>query len=181
MFYYIVLIISFFLLFLSIIILIFSISLLFTFLYTKVPYVRTPKKVLKIILNEIKLKPVDVVYDLGCGNARFLIMIKKQFGAKTIGYELSLWPYILARLNILLNKSKTKVFNRNFYKENLSNADLIFCFLLTDVMPKVQKQLEKQLKKGAKVISFSFSIKDWKPYKTIETKPGKSKIYFYQR
>ena len=172
---------SFLVLLLSIIILIFSISLFFTFLYTKVPYVRTPKKVLKIILNEINLKPENVAYDLGCGNARFLIMIEKKFGAKTIGYELSLWPYILARLNIFFSKSKTRVLNKNFYKENLSNADLIFCFLLTDVMPKVQKQLEKQLKKGAKVISFAFSIKAWKPYKVIETKPGKSKIYFYQR
>ena len=134
-----------------------------------------------MIINEIDLRPDNIVYELGCGNARFLITVEKKFGANTIGYELAPWPYFLARLNIILNKSKTKVFHKNFYKEDLSNTDLVFCYLIDSVMLKLQKQLEIQLKKGAKVISFAFPIKAWKPYKVIEIKQGGSKIYFYQR
>lgn len=178
------LVISLIFLFFLIIVLAFVIVMFFVLVITKVPYVKTPKKILNIILNEINLKPDNVVCELGCGNARFLIKVEKKFGAETIGYELSPWPYFLARLNIFINKSKTKIFNKNFYKENLAYADVIFCFLISNVMPKVQAQLEKQLKKGAQVISFAFPIHAWQPTKVISPNPENkkaSKIYFYQR
>lgn len=161
-----------------------TITILLILIYTGVPFVKTPKKAIEKIWQQVKIKPTDVVYDLGCGDAQFLIKAEKKFGAKTIGFELSPWPFFLAKLNILLNKAKTKVFYRNFYKEDLSDANLIFCFLIDSVMPKVGKQLTQQLKRGAQVISFAFPIKEWRPTKVIETNPGNkkaSKIYFYQR
>lgn len=151
---------------------------------TKVPFVRTPKKVVEKILSELDIKPTDIVYDLGCGDAQFLIAVEKRFGCQTIGYEISPTAYILAKINISLNKAKTKLFYHNFYHQDLSKADFVFCFLIDSVMPKVQKLLEKQLKKGAQVISFAFPIKEWQPTKVIDSdsqNPKASKIYFYQR
>jgi SAM-dependent methyltransferase len=151
---------------------------------TKVPFVKTPKKVLEKILSELSIKPTDIVYDLGCGDAQFLIAVEKRFGCQTIGYEISPTAFLLAKLNISLNKAKTKVFYHNFYYQDLSKADFVFCFLIDSVMPKVQRLLEKQLKKGSQVISFAFPIKEWQPTKVIDSDPKNpkaSKIYFYQR
>jgi len=181
---YLIFIILIILLMLAVIISIFTVIVFFILLLTGVPFVKTPKKVMEKILEEVKIKPTDVVYDLGCGDAQFLLAVEKRFGCKTIGYELSPIAYFLAKINIKVNKVKTNVFYKNFYKENLADADVIFCFLIDSVMPKVQKLLEKQLKKGARVISFAFPIKEWQPTKVIETDPGNkkaSKIYFYQR
>jgi len=160
-----------------------AVYILIVLIYTKVPFVRTPTKVINTILDENIIKPNHTVYDLGCGSAKFLIAIEKNVGAKTIGYEISPWAYFLAKMNTWLRKSKTKVHYKNFYKENLTKADIVFCFLLDSVMPKVKKQLEQQLKKGSTVISFAFPIKDWEPKKLLNPFPNKkksSKIYIYQ-
>lgn len=161
-----------------------SLFILIILFYTRVPFVRTPLKIINQILKNAKISPNQTIYDLGCGDARFLIEVEKHTGAKTVGFELSPWAYFLAKLNIWFNNSQTKIFYKNFYKENLAPADVIFCFLLDSVMEKVGKQLEQQLKPGATVISFAFHIPQWKPSEIIEPFPEKkksSKIYIYQR
>lgn len=158
--------------------------ILFVLLYFKVPFVRVPKEVISKVLTEINITKDMNVYDLGCGNARVLLEIEKQTGAKTIGFEISPWAYFMARLNILVHQSKTKVLYKNFYHQDVSDADVVFCYLLDTVMPKVGKQLEAQLKPGAIVISFAFPIKAWEPTKVMlpftDTKKT-SKLYIYQR
>lgn len=152
--------------------------------YTKVPFVRTPNRVIAMVLDEANIKPGENVYDLGCGDARFLIEVEKRTGANTFGFEIAPWAYFLARLNIKLKKSKTVLYHKNFYKQDLSGADVVFCFLMDSVMPKVQAKLEQDLKPGARVISFAFAIKAWQPAKIIDSKkfhPRASKIYIYQR
>lgn len=161
-----------------------AIAILIILFYTKVPFVRTPKHVAEKIITKANIKPNDKVYDLGCGDARLLINIEKRTGAQTIGYEISPWAYILAQLNIFRQKAKTRVLYKNFYHADLSDADVVFCFLMDTVMPKVGKQLEKQLKAGTRVISYAFAIKDWQPMEVIATRPNdpkSSKIYIYQR
>ena len=171
-------------LFLTILFAILVIYILIVLLKTKVPFVRTPERVINQVLQEITIKPTDTVYDLGCGNARFLITVEKKTGARTIGYEISPWAYFLSQVNIRLRKAKTIVHYKNFYKADLSTANVVFCFLINSVMPKVGKQLERQLQPGSTVICFGFAIKAWQPAKIILTKPDNprsSKIYIYQR
>jgi len=181
---YLWLIILIILLIIAVIISLFTIVIFLILVFTRVPFVKTPKKVMEKIFEEVKFKPTDVVYDLGCGDGQFLIETEKRYGCKTIGYELSPIAYWLAIINIKVNKAKTRVFYKNFYHQDLSNADTVFCFLIDSVMPKVGKQLEQQLKKGAQIISFAFPIKEWRPTKVIDSdskNPKASKIYFYQR
>lgn len=171
------------LLFIAIFFLIFALYIFIILIYTKVPFVKTPRRSIDIILDKIKISPTDIVFDIGCGDASMLIAIEKKFGAKTIGYEISPWAYLLAKMNIYANKAKTKVLYKNFYKEDLSGANVVFCFLIVAVMEKVGRQLKKQLKPGATVISYGFHIPDWEPIEVIDTgqnNPKSSKIYIYK-
>lgn len=148
------------------------------------PFVTTPKWVIEKLVNKIDLKNNSIVFDLGCGDARILLALEKKFSnLKLIGYELAWWPYVVAKLKIELKKSKIKVFHQNFYKTDLSNADLIFCFLIDSVMPKLEKQLKEQLKPGARVISYGFKFPNWQPVEIIANpkKPRGSKINIYQK
>ncbi len=149
----------------------------------KVPFAPTPKKNLKIIINELNLKPGEVFYDLGCGDGRFLIAATKR-GAKAIGFEISLWAYLRGKINILLNKSKAKIFFSNFYRANISDADAVFCFLIDTVMPKVEAKLKKELKPGARIACYGFKLPTWPPVKIIDLKPldkRASNIYLYKK
>ncbi len=152
-------------------------------LFTKVPFVPTPKRNVKIIIDQLALKPGQIFYDLGCGDGRFLIEAQNR-GAKAIGFEISLWAYLRAKINLLINKSQAKIFYKNFYQANLSNASGVFCFLMDTVMPKVEAKLKKELGIGAKIVCYGFPLPSWPPEKIIDLKPKdrkSSKIYLYRK
>lgn len=148
------------------------------------PFVTTPKWVIEKFVDKIDLKNNSIVYDLGCGDAKVLFALEKKFpNLKLIGYELAWWPYVVAKLKIKLKKSKIKILHQNFYKANFSDADIIFCYLIDTVMPKLESQLKIQLKPGAKVFSYGFKFPNWQPAEIIPNplKPKGSKINFYQK
>ncbi|MDX9893555.1 MAG: 50S ribosomal protein L11 methyltransferase [Patescibacteria group bacterium] len=152
-----------------------------TILIVQVPFVPTPKKNVKIIIDQLNLKPGQIFYDLGCGDGRFLIATA-QAGASAIGFEVSPFAYVKAKLNIWLNRSSAKIFYQNFYRQNISNADAVFCFLMDVVMPKVEKKLLTELKPGAKVVCYGFKLPNWQPSKIIDLNPANKKssnIYLY--
>ncbi|MFA6255449.1 MAG: hypothetical protein WC675_05520 [Patescibacteria group bacterium] len=151
--------------------------------FTKVPFVPTPKKNVKIVIDQFELKPGQIFYDLGCGDGQFLIEAESR-GAKTIGFEVSPWAYAKGRFNLWRHKSQAKIIFKNFYDQNISEADAVFCFLIDTVMPKVEEKLKRELKLGAKIISYGFTMPSWPPVKIVEIKKGNkraSKIYLYQK
>lgn len=150
---------------------------------TKVPFAPTPKRNVKIVIDKLELKPGQIFYDLGCGDGRFLIEAEKR-GAKAIGFEISPWAFLKAKLNLWLYKSKAKILYKNFYHTNISDADAVFAFLMDNVMPKVEAKLKKELKSGAKIACYGFKLPTWLPIKVIDLKPQdkrSSKIYLYQK
>jgi len=146
-----------------------------------VPFASTPERNIEKALNLLELKPGDTLYDLGCGDGRALLAAERR-GAKAIGYEISPWPYLKAQYNLFKAKSKAKIFLKNFYQVNISDADAVFCFLLNRVMDRVEKKLSSELKPGTKVVSYGFPFTTRKPSSTIDTNPenpNASKIYLY--
>ena len=171
--------VSLILIFIALILLTLSIVILFL---VRVPYAPTPKRMIKKIIDELDIKKGDIVYDLGCGDGRFLFAAETK-GATAIGYELSPMVYYKALLTKILKKSKVKLRQKNFYKANISNANIVFCFLVDTVMPRVAKKLKSELKPGAKIVSYGFAFPDWEPDKVIipalEDKTS-SKVFIYK-
>ncbi|MFA5070332.1 MAG: class I SAM-dependent methyltransferase [Patescibacteria group bacterium] len=176
--------ILYFLLFVTIIILAFFLNNLYALLKIKVPYVATPVWAINYIINNLAFKDSAVVYDLGCGDARFLVALKKKYPKiKAVGYELAWWPFLMAKRQIKRSKLDIDLKRGNFYNARLSEADIIFCFLIHSVMPKLEKKLLEELKPGAQVISYGFKFPNWKTKEIIANpdKPNGSKINIYQK
>jgi hypothetical protein len=51
----------------------------------------------------------------------------------------------------------------NFYKADLSDADVVFVYATSKEVVKLAPHLEKQLKKGARVVSISADFPEWEP------------------
>jgi len=150
------------------------------------PYVPSGKKLINKILAEIDFKENSRVYELGCGDARFLRALVGKKNIQAIGYEYFIIPFMVARLYNFLQGNKIKVYYKDFFKVNLADADFIFCFLLTKEMENLEEKLKKELKSGAMVISNTFQFKDWPPAKTIILDTNKksglnNKIYIYRK
>ena len=142
------------------------------------PILFTPKISIRKTLEYCKIKKGGVFYDLGSGTGRNLIIASREFGLKSVGFELSPILFLISKINLFLHRVEADVWIKNFYHSDLSEADIIFCFLSSKAMKKLSSKFEKELKSGTKIISYSFPISNWNPIKIINTNnPGKIFIY----
>lgn len=145
------------------------------------PWVPTWTEDIRRALLLAKLQPGEVMMDLGSGDGKAVFLAAKEFGAKAIGIELA-WPlWLWSQLRRLWAAGDTKFILGNLFKSDISQADVIYVFGMPNKMKdKLRKKLEHDLKPGARVVSYSFSIPGWQP--VLRDKPaGKLSVYLYQR
>lgn len=126
----------------------------------KAPYVSTSGWAIRWLAEQAPIDGPMTVYDLGCGDARVLIAIKRaRPGIRAIGYERGWWPWLLAKYR----SRGTGVVIRygDFTRADLRDADVVFCFLIASVMAKVEAMLRRQLRPGATVYSYGFAFPTW--------------------
>ena len=118
-----------------------------------------------LILSE--LKSDEILYDLGSGDGRAVIMAAKDFGAKSVGIELrdDLAKKALTSINELGLEGKTEIFQNDIFDVDLSSANVVFLYLTTSANERIKPKLEEELKSGTRVVSHDYEILGWKPKK----------------
>jgi precorrin-6B methylase 2 len=151
-------------------------------LFYRVPYVPSKMRVIKKVLSLAKLKKGQKVYDLGCGDGRFLIEAYKKAKVEATGFEMAPIPYLLAQLNKYIHKAKVSIQMKNFFKYNLHDADVIFCYLLPETLADLREKFQTECQKGTKIICHTFQIEGLTPSKIVvkNKKTGIPNIYMYQ-
>lgn len=134
-----------------------------------VPFISLNKKQIEVVNRNIKLQSNDRVVDLGCGDGRVLRMSEKQGVKDLTGYEINFWAYLLAKVKNKILKSKAKIYFKNFKKVDLSEYNVVFCYLLDYYLNSLKEKFDKELRPGTKVISYAFEIKDWREPEIIYT------------
>ncbi len=144
-------------------------------------YVSTANVRIRAFLDAVHMKPGEILIDLGCGDGRVLRAARSRYHVTTIGYELN--P--LACLNALIRSFAIRgvdIRRRNFFDADLTNADVVFCYLFPDVMEDLSKKLLKELKPGSIFVSCNFPLPGFEPKKVL--RPGGSlhndPIYIYE-
>jgi len=131
------------------------------------PYVSTPLPVVRRMLTLAELKKGETFYDLGSGDGRTLIMAVQEFGAQAIGIELR--EDLAKRASTTIIEmgldSQIKIVQDDFFKVDLSSADVLFLYLTTSANDKVKPKLEQELRLGARVVSHDYEILGWTPFK----------------
>ncbi len=153
---------------LTILIIIFAILTSISSFKTKgAVFTTTHRTKIKKILDNVPMSPGEVVYDLGCGDGRFLIAAARRYNVKAIGLEINPWAYFLCRLRTFFSGERVSIYFKDFWKEDIRDADIVFCYLFPDVMWMLREKFSKELKDGARVISCNFMIPGWKPEKIL--------------
>jgi len=151
------------------------------------PYYPTPEIIVEKMLQLGDLKPGEKMYDLGSGDGRIVIMAAQKFKAKAAGVEFddSLWKQSSDRIAKLGLTASARIIHGDLMLQNYSDADLLTVYLLPFSNDKVTPMLEKQLKKGARVVSHDFEFSAWKPEKIQDIDDdgeGRShRLYLYRR
>lgn len=145
------------------------------------PWVPTWKEDIERAFRLAKLQPGETIYDLGSGDGKAIFIAAQQFRANGVGVEIA-WPlWLWSQLRRLWSKGNTRFILGNLFATPIGDADVVYIFGMPDkIKDKLRLKLERELKPGARVLSYSFAIPDWTP--VVRDKPaGKLSIYLYQR
>jgi tRNA A58 N-methylase Trm61 len=118
-----------------------------------------------LVLSE--LRPGELIYDLGSGDGRVVIMAVQEFGARGVGVELreDLVKRAIEKISEFDIGEKVKIVQSDMFNVDLSHADVITLYLTTSANEKVKPKLESELKQGARVVTHDYEILGWKPHK----------------
>jgi protein-L-isoaspartate O-methyltransferase len=128
------------------------------------PYYPTPETIVEKMLQLGGLKAGEKVFDLGSGDGRIVIIAAQKFHANAVGVELDkdLAKRSMDRITKLGLDKSAHIIAGDLLKQNYGSADLVTVYLLPDaVNNKVQPILDKQLKKGARIVAKDFEFKNW--------------------
>lgn len=152
---------------------------------TKAPYVVTSQDAIETALKLADPKPSDLIYDLGCGDARVLITATKKYRIKGAGWDISPFCVWKSRFKIRLNclQDKIRIEHQSMLRADLSKPDIIFLYTGTELMSLLEKNIFRQIKKTTRIVSVAFPFQSHKPVKTIGSRQlGKTvNIYLYTK
>lgn len=146
-----------------------------------VPVIKTPKNIIKEIIDLMSLKKEDVFVDLGCGDGKIVLEAYADAKCKCYGLDLSPIMIIIARTFRILRHpiNKDIVFNvENIYEAPLNEFTKVYCYLDTKSLKVLRKRFERFLKDGGKVYSYKYKIEGLKEKKKIELS-NKEHLYIY--
>jgi protein-L-isoaspartate O-methyltransferase len=149
------------------------------------PYYPTPQMIVEKMLELGELKKGEKLFDLGSGDGRFVVTAAQKFGADAVGVELD--PKLVAesraRIQRLKLDSRARIIEGDLFLQDYSSADLVTVYLLPSTNAKLSPLLEKQLKKGSRVVCHDFEFQDWNPERTVslEDLEGRSHTLFLYR
>ena len=143
-------------------------------------YVSTSRVRISAFLDAVPMNAEQLLVDIGCGDGRVLRQVGRRYGVRTMGYEVNLLAYIKAKI-LCFGRKNIQIKLGNFWNADLSEADVVFCYLFPDVMRDLGKKLKSDLKPGAVVVSCNFDLPGFTPERIL--RPGDSlhndPIYIY--
>ena len=133
-------------------------------LYGLPPVPSKPERIRKA-LTLARLQANEVLYDLGAGDGRVLLITARDFGAKAVGIEIGPIQCALIWLRAVASGFGNQIQVRwaNFYKADLGEADVVFVYATSKEVLKLAAHLEKRMKPGARLVSISADFPEWEP------------------
>jgi len=143
-----------------------------------------PKNVVRVALDMLKLKKNDILFDLGCGDGRILIMAAKLYGVRAIGIEIRRALVKIARENA--RKAGVlplvEIIRGDFFRIDLSAATAITLYLSLTVNNALKVKFMRELRPEARLVSIFFPIPSWTPVEVrhVRTPIKDFPIYLYK-
>lgn len=122
----------------------------------------------------------DVMFDLGCGDARILIAAAKRFGTRGVGYDLD--PKLIERGNTVAKQQKVSELislkTENLFAADLSSATIVAIYLSDRINSKLKPKFFRELRPGTRIVSHNWHMGDWQ-YDRKKAMEDKSRVVYY--
>ncbi|MCA9390215.1 hypothetical protein KC571_02320 [candidate division WWE3 bacterium] len=131
-------------------------------------YVSTPKHIAQKMLETLDAQKGRNLIDLGAGDGSILRLSAQKHETTSVGYEITMWPYLSSILkNYLFKKNNPQLKNlvQMHYSPALdadvSEADYIFLYTSPEFNQKLAYKLKRELPTYSRIVSLTFPLPDW--------------------
>ncbi len=158
---------------------IYIVSLLYSS-FKGAPYVPTKKDRVLELLKNARLKKGQKILELGCGDGRVVRTAVEFFQMKGVGIDVNRLLVWIARFKHRKLKKNLTFHADNVFKTPLSGYDVIYVFLMPEMLIKLKEKFTKECGRGTLIISHGFKIEGWdgKINHTLVRKPFPT--YYYR-
>lgn len=120
------------------------------------------------MLTLARVGTTDVVYDLGSGDGRILILAAQKYGARGVGIEIDGRLVALARDLAREGAVADRVtfVEGDLFTADIAAADVVTLYLSASINQQLEPKLRRELKPGARIVSQQFGIGRWAPTQT---------------
>ncbi len=121
------------------------------------------------MLKFAKVTPNDVVYDLGSGDGRIVVIAAQKYGARGVGIELDRSLIMLSREVARQSEVGDRVtfIEGDMFTADISKATVVTLYLNASVNRDLEPKLKAELRKGTRIVSHQFPIGRWTPTETM--------------
>lgn len=130
----------------------------------------TPLPVVEAMLSLAGVLPGEVVFDLGSGDGRIVIMAAERFGARGVGIEIddALAAESQKTVETKGLEEEVKIIHANVFDVDISPADVVTLYVAPTSMNELRPFLERYLRPGTRVVSHKFEVTGWAPDRAVE-------------
>jgi len=152
------------------------------------PFVATPMAVVEKMLEMAGVTDQDIVYDLGCGDGRIVILAARKYGARGVGIDID--PRRIEESRALARtvgvEDRVTFLLGDAAKADISPATVVTLYLLPESNALLRPVLEEQLRPGTRVVSHNYHMPGWEDreigYTALTTGDGElHTIFVYRR
>lgn len=145
------------------------------------PFVPTPMPVVEEMLKLANVTKDDIVYDLGCGDGRIVIMAAKKFGARGVGIDID--PELIEKCKESAKREgvsdRVRFIAEDAMKSEVSDATVVTLYVLPSAMLKLRPKLLRELKPGVRIVSHNYSMGDWEADKITHVHTDYQRTLYY--
>lgn len=129
----------------------------------------TPQPLADAMLTLALVTKSDVVYDLGSGDGRIVVLAAQKYGARGVGVEIDRRLVEIARTVALEGEvaDRATFIEGDLFTTDISNATVVTLWLSTTVNRQLEAKLKRELRPGARIVSRQFPIGDWPPDRIV--------------
>ena len=125
----------------------------------------TPIEIAERMLQLAGVTRDDVVYDLGSGDGRIVILAARRYGARGVGVEIDpqlVW-FSRREAKRLQVEHLVTFFHADALTANVAAATVVTLYLTPQANLLLRPKLQRELRPGARVVSHEHHMGDWVP------------------
>ena len=110
----------------------------------------------------------DVVYDLGSGDGRIVVVAAQKYRARGVGIELDSRLVSLSRELAAVSEVGDRVtfIEGDMFTTDISPATVVTLYLSESLNLDLEPKLRNELRKGTRIVSHQFPMGRWQPDET---------------